>query len=111
MSNNDNGSFMNGLILGALVGVSAGLLLAPKKGEETMEDLKTKINGVIEEGMKRAEEVRENVQTEVAGRLEEASETVGNVSEAVENIGNSTGDEEELVGDEQDTTEQSEQSK
>ena len=33
-------SFMKGLFLGAIAGAAAGILLAPKSGEETREDLK-----------------------------------------------------------------------
>jgi gas vesicle protein len=33
-------SFMKGLFLGAIAGATAGILLAPKSGEETREDLK-----------------------------------------------------------------------
>jgi gas vesicle protein len=33
-------SFLKGLFLGAIAGAAAGILLAPKSGEETREDLK-----------------------------------------------------------------------
>ncbi len=40
MSHNNKGSFFKGLIAGALGGAIAGILLAPKSGEETREDIK-----------------------------------------------------------------------
>lgn len=40
MSNNSTESFFKGLIVGALGGAIAGILLAPKSGEETREDIK-----------------------------------------------------------------------
>ena len=40
MSHNNTGSFLKGLIAGALGGAIAGILLAPKSGEETREDIK-----------------------------------------------------------------------
>ncbi len=40
MSHNNTNSFFKGLIFGALGGAIAGILLAPKSGEETREDIK-----------------------------------------------------------------------
>jgi gas vesicle protein len=40
MSHNSTESFFKGLIIGALGGAVAGILLAPKSGEETREDIK-----------------------------------------------------------------------
>ena len=40
MSNNSTESFFKGLIVGSLGGAIAGILLAPKSGEETREDIK-----------------------------------------------------------------------
>ena len=40
MSNNGTESFFKGLLLGSVAGVVAGILLAPKSGEETREDIK-----------------------------------------------------------------------
>ncbi|MDH7602369.1 MAG: YtxH domain-containing protein [Armatimonadota bacterium] len=58
------GHFMAGLGVGALIGAIAALLLAPKSGEETREDiaraaeeLKKKANKVVEELSESAEEL------------------------------------------------------
>jgi gas vesicle protein len=40
MSESKVGSFIKGLFLGAIAGATAGVLLAPKSGKETREDLK-----------------------------------------------------------------------
>ncbi|NLZ24486.1 YtxH domain-containing protein [Candidatus Dojkabacteria bacterium] len=34
------GEFLKGLVLGAVIGATAGILLAPQSGEETREDIK-----------------------------------------------------------------------
>jgi gas vesicle protein len=40
MSNNNTKSFFKGLLLGTVAGAVAGILLAPKSGAETREDIK-----------------------------------------------------------------------
>lgn len=40
MSGDRTFSFLRGLFIGAIAGVAAGILLAPKSGKETREDLK-----------------------------------------------------------------------
>ena len=42
MSEDKNCSMLSGLLIGGLVGVIAGLILAPKSGQETREDLSGK---------------------------------------------------------------------
>lgn len=42
MSDRDTGSFLTGLILGAIVGLAIGFLYAPQPGKETRELLKEK---------------------------------------------------------------------
>lgn len=43
-------SFGIGLLIGVLAGVGAGILYAPKSGEETRNDLKEKTNQLMEKG-------------------------------------------------------------
>ena len=42
------GKFLAGFIVGGAIGAIAGVLLAPKKGEESCHDLKTTIENIIE---------------------------------------------------------------
>ena len=42
----DNSRLLEGLILGAIVGVAAGMLLAPASGEETQAKIKEKAKGL-----------------------------------------------------------------
>ncbi len=42
MNDRDTGSFLSGLLVGAVVGVVLGLLFAPQSGKETRELVKTK---------------------------------------------------------------------
>jgi gas vesicle protein len=42
MNDRDTGSFVSGLLVGALVGVALGLLFAPQSGKETRELVKAK---------------------------------------------------------------------
>ena len=62
-------------VAGALVGVGAGMLLAPKSGEELRKDLKNKINELIEKVKEiDIKEVSEDIKkrvTELKGEIEE----------------------------------------
>jgi gas vesicle protein len=57
-----NNSGMGAFVIGALLGAGAALLLAPKSGKETQDELKEQVHkwkGVAEERMKEAQEVVE----------------------------------------------------
>jgi gas vesicle protein len=47
-------SFLVGLLAGAIVGVAAGILLAPYSGPELREQVRTRVQGLIEEGRRAA---------------------------------------------------------
>lgn len=47
-------SFLAGLFVGGLVGVAAGLLLAPYRGTELQEEISKRIDELVEEGRKAA---------------------------------------------------------
>ncbi|GIV01285.1 MAG: hypothetical protein KatS3mg015_0115 [Fimbriimonadales bacterium] len=78
MSNNGNGDqssamlyFLAGVGVGALIGAAAGLLMAPKPGAETRQDLsqkfdelKAKVQEYIREKRKKAEKIAEQVADE-----------------------------------------------
>lgn len=59
-------SFLVGLLSGAIVGGAVGLLLAPYKGEELQNQVRARIQELLEEG-KQAAAVR---QTELENQLE-----------------------------------------
>ena len=60
-------SFLVGLFAGAVVGAIAGILLAPYSGPELQERVRTRVQGLIEEG-KRAAAAR---RTELEAQLED----------------------------------------
>ncbi len=65
MNNNNGAPFLSGLIFGLAAGAVAGILLAPKSGAETREDIK---NLAIDIGEKATHEYN-NIKAEVQKRL------------------------------------------
>ena len=59
-------NFLSGLVLGALVGAAAGLLLAPQAGGEMQGTLRGHLNTVIEEGRRAASERRAELEAQFA---------------------------------------------
>jgi gas vesicle protein len=82
------GSFLMGFIVGGVVGVVAGLLLAPKPGSETRADL-ADYGEVVRE---RAEEVAAQVRERVGPAVESVREAVGPVIEQMAGAGSSKDD-------------------
>ena len=69
MSKNGSGKFL----LGALVGVGIGVLIAPKKGSETREDLKKK----IDEFMTKVKSLdKEEVKKQIEAKLEKLKKDI-----------------------------------
>lgn len=58
MNNRSTGNFITGLILGAVIGLAAGMLYAPQPGSETRELLKEKAEKVKEKAKEVAQKVR-----------------------------------------------------
>jgi gas vesicle protein len=58
--------FLGGLLLGALVGASVALLLAPRSGADTQAALRGRVEGVIEEGRRAAAERRAELEAQFA---------------------------------------------
>ena len=58
--------FLGGLLLGALVGASVAILLAPKSGADTQAALRARVDGVIEEGRRAAAERRAELEAQFA---------------------------------------------
>lgn len=68
------GSFFKGAIFGALAGAAAGLLLAPKSGEETRKELKDKAN---------------QLKTQANSMYDDAKKSLNNKLEEVKGLGQS----------------------
>jgi gas vesicle protein len=66
MQNNNTESFFKGFLLGALGGALAGILLAPKSGEETREDIKNLALDLKEKTI----DLYEDARGEVAKKIE-----------------------------------------
>jgi gas vesicle protein len=58
--------FLGGLLLGALVGASVALLLAPQAGADTQAALRARVDGVLEEGRRAAAERRAELEAQFA---------------------------------------------
>ncbi len=82
------GSFLMGFIVGGVVGVVAGLLLAPKPGSETRADL-ADYGEVVRE---RAEEVAAQVRERVGPAVDSVREAVGPVISQMAGTGSSKDD-------------------
>jgi gas vesicle protein len=65
MSNNSTESFFKGLLVGTVAGAVAGILLAPKSGAETREDIK-KLTIDLKD---KAEDLYSNAQKEVQKKI------------------------------------------
>ena len=64
------GSFVKGTIIGMVVGAVAGLLLAPKSGKETQEDIKRKVRGTYQDITDQLRRMSE----EMSGRVDSLKE-------------------------------------
>jgi gas vesicle protein len=63
-------SFVKGTFIGALIGAVAGILLAPKSGRETQDDIKRKVRGTYHDVQGRLEKMS----VEMNGRVETLKE-------------------------------------
>jgi len=77
MSNNSAESFVKGLLFGTVAGVVAGILLAPKSGTETREDIK-RLAGEFKE---KAEDLYKNARKEVERKIEQVKKAGGKIDE------------------------------
>ena len=91
---NGSGSFKTGFVLGAIIGAAAGLLLAPKTGQEMRADLMEQSEAL----RARAEELAAKARDQLGPAIERARERLGPAVEAardrigplVEQVGSGT---------------------
>jgi gas vesicle protein len=62
--------FIKGTVIGALIGAAAGVLLAPKSGKETQQDIKRKVKGTYSD----IHEQLRKMSDEVGGRVDNLKE-------------------------------------
>ncbi|MBU1119954.1 YtxH domain-containing protein [Patescibacteria group bacterium] len=84
-------SFLKGLFLGAIAGAAAGILLAPKSGKETQEDLKKLAKEYTEKAVDMYEATKKILEKKLdalkkAGSKIDESKYMGLVTEVVEEI-------------------------
>jgi len=84
-------SFLKGLFLGAIAGAAAGILLAPKSGKETQEDLKKLAKEYTEKAVDMYEATKKIMEKKLdalkkAGSKIDESKYMGLVTEVVEEI-------------------------
>jgi gas vesicle protein len=58
-------SFLIGLVSGAMVGAAVTILLAPTSGQELQERVRTRVEGLIEEGKRAAAARRIELETQL----------------------------------------------
>ena len=61
MANSSNGDFVLGVLMGAAIGVTAGLLFAPRSGEESRDILQQKVSDLRERAVDFVEAVKEDI--------------------------------------------------
>ena len=74
-------TFFKGTLIGVVLGAVAGILLAPKSGKETQEDIKRKVRGTYEDIQKRLEKMSDEVGGRVDSLKEAAKELKGEAKE------------------------------
>jgi gas vesicle protein len=74
-------SFWKGTIIGAAIGAVAGLLLAPRSGRETREQIKGKVLGTYQDVLDRLERMGEEMNGRVESLKEAAKELKGEARE------------------------------
>jgi len=84
-------SFLKGLFLGVIAGAAAGILLAPKSGKETQEDLKKLAKEYTEKAVDMYEATKKMLEKKLdalkkAGSKIDESKYMGLVTEVVEEI-------------------------
>lgn len=59
-------SFLNGFIVGALVGAAFALLMAPKSGDQLRAEIKHEVDDILDEGRRASEARREELEQQLS---------------------------------------------
>ncbi len=88
--NDDSGQFIVGIFVGALIGAATGVLIAPRKGSETREQVLQQTRKMQQELQAEADSIREEFTSEMKKRAGEAlgwsSDLVGKVDEKIKEV-------------------------
>lgn len=76
------GKFAVGTIIGAVAGLIAGILTAPKSGKETRADLKVKADELKDTAAKKTDEIREVAAKKTDALIDKTSDVVTDVKVA-----------------------------
>ena len=80
------GTFIGGLLTGAVIGGVAALLFAPKSGKETRDDLKRKLDEYGQEVAKikaKAKQKSGEVKEDLKSRINDLAHEIENLSKAI----------------------------
>jgi len=80
----DRGIGFGSFVLGALLGAGAALLLAPKTGEETQEELRERARELRDQAETRVREAQKNLESRIDGARDQLEGRVGQIREAVD---------------------------
>ena len=80
----NKGKVALGAILGAAVGVVAGVLTAPKSGKETRDDLKAKADDLKNQTKQKADQVKTKAETVAGDVKKKADEAVSGIKNSLQ---------------------------
>ena len=92
-----DGSFLSGVLFGAIIGAVAGVLYAPDRGDDTRKKLKKdadkfmgKAEPIVNETIKRAKPIIAGVKENTGPLIERAkqkiNETLGNIADEIDGL-------------------------
>jgi len=78
------GAFLGGALLGGALGAVLGLLMAPRSGTETRNQLTEGLGDMREKGAKMVEDVRDNAGTRLGSLKDKLGSKISLISEAID---------------------------